>query len=422
MLSFTLACIPKGTKSWSASVGSSGDNIVNADIGNSAGVCSCCGARDSPCEFLLGMTAHVLSMRGQLTAQPVVGQTHSCDDDGSATVLMWNGEAYEGVDGLDAFSNDTTAILSAINKATTAAGSDTAELAKVVPRVLGAVRGPWAAVVWHPASRRLWFGRDFFGRRSLLWKRGVGASCGGCEVLALASVTPRPAGGVSDGGVRGGESGGGGGAAADGHDVPAPCRDADAIPGAGGGNASCLPTISCAGGGASVGPDFDNCTGGSQGVEAGWEEVPATGIHFVEFQTLPDPCISDSAGASRSVAGCIMPSSSAAGLSESFACSAASESVGVLPIAGVDEGVSSEPRFGHVRWSDARRDGSGGDAHRDGDSGHVRWSDARRDGSGGDAHRDGDGDDAMPTPIAPFCEDVPDGQGGESLLKCATRI
>jgi hypothetical protein len=347
------------------------------------------------------MTVHVLSMRGELTAQPVVGQTHSCDDDdGSATVLMWNGEAYEGVDGLDACSNDTTAILSAINKATAAARSDTAELAKVVPRVLGAVRGPWAAVVWHPASRRLWFGRDFFGRRSLLWKRGVGASRGGCEVLALASVTPRPAGGVSDGGVHGGESGGGGGgAAADGHEEPTPCHVADAVPGAGGGDASCLPTISCTGGGASVGPDFDNCTGGSQGVEAGWEEVPATGIHFVEFPALADRCISDSAGASRGVAKGIMPSSSAAGPSESFACSAASESVGVLPSAGVDECVSSEPRFGHVRWSGARRDGSGSDAH-----------------------RNGDGDDAMPTPIASFCEDIPDGQGGESLLKCATRI
>ena len=69
--------------------------------------------------------------------------------------------------------SDTVRLLSALLQA--AGGGDD----DAVPQVLGALRGPWAFAFWHAASRTLWYGRDSFGRRSLL--RAEAQGCG-CEV------------------------------------------------------------------------------------------------------------------------------------------------------------------------------------------------------------------------------------------------
>ncbi|THG23032.1 hypothetical protein TEA_027031 [Camellia sinensis var. sinensis] len=37
-----------------------------------------------------------------------------------------------------------------------------------VPNLLSTINGPWALIYWHASSRTIWFGRDAFGRRSLL--------------------------------------------------------------------------------------------------------------------------------------------------------------------------------------------------------------------------------------------------------------
>ena len=50
--------------------------------------------------------------------------------------------------------------------------------------VLSRIRGPYAFVYWHSATETLWFGRDYFGRRSLV-VRGLHRH----EALVLASVT-----------------------------------------------------------------------------------------------------------------------------------------------------------------------------------------------------------------------------------------
>lgn len=49
--------------------------------------------------------------------------------------------------------------------------------------VLSSIRGPWGFVYYQKAGHFLWFGRDFFGRRSLLWKFDADA-----ELLTLTSV------------------------------------------------------------------------------------------------------------------------------------------------------------------------------------------------------------------------------------------
>ncbi|KAF0293110.1 Asparagine synthetase domain-containing protein 1 [Amphibalanus amphitrite] len=74
--------------------------------------------------------------------------------------------------------------------------SDTSHLAALlsgasesaVVSTLSSVCGPWAVVLWQSAERRLWFGRDPLGRRSLLWNGSPGR-------LNPASVTLTSVGG-----------------------------------------------------------------------------------------------------------------------------------------------------------------------------------------------------------------------------------
>jgi asparagine synthetase B (glutamine-hydrolysing) len=93
----------------------------------------------------------VLHMRGQLTKQPVVSE--------GGNALLWNGEVYGGLKLRDD-ENDTTTVLEALDKCS----SDEEVLA-----ILSSIRGPWAMVYMQYSTGRMWFGRDVFGRRSLLW-------------------------------------------------------------------------------------------------------------------------------------------------------------------------------------------------------------------------------------------------------------
>ena len=55
-----------------------------------------------------------------------------------------------------------------------------------VPALLSRLRGPWALAYWQASSGTLWFGRDFLGRRSLLFH----GPCGKGGSFLLASVCP----------------------------------------------------------------------------------------------------------------------------------------------------------------------------------------------------------------------------------------
>lgn len=98
------------------------------------------------------LSAHVLHMRGVLTPQPV--------QDDSGNVLLWNGEVFGGVP-VSPEENDTAVISQRL-----ASCSSPSEISDVV----SSARGPWAFIYYQKAGDYLWFGRDFFGRRSLLWK------------------------------------------------------------------------------------------------------------------------------------------------------------------------------------------------------------------------------------------------------------
>ncbi|XP_056292939.1 asparagine synthetase domain-containing protein 1 [Pseudoliparis swirei] len=116
-------------------------------------------------------SAHVLHMRGLLTPQPV--------QDDAGNVLLWNGEIFGGLP-VTPEENDTAVVS---RRLSSCVGPSE------ILAVLSALRGPWAFVYYQKAGDHLWFGRDFLGRRSLLWTFDA-------EVVALTltSVAAREAG------------------------------------------------------------------------------------------------------------------------------------------------------------------------------------------------------------------------------------
>ncbi|XP_028661900.2 asparagine synthetase domain-containing protein 1 [Erpetoichthys calabaricus] len=126
--------------------------------------------RDSSSGYECRFSGHVLHMRGPLTPQPLE------DDDGN--VLLWNGEVFGGVP-VCSEDNDTQAVLRHLGASRTEAQ---------VLAVLSAVRGPWAFIYYQARRQWLWFGRDYFGRRSLLWQFAEGHKAVTLSSLSLSGA------------------------------------------------------------------------------------------------------------------------------------------------------------------------------------------------------------------------------------------
>ena len=122
----------------------------------------------------------LLQLRGELpSATPLV------DADGN--VLCFNGEIFDGLDGLGSRENDAKVLLDALGKA----GGSSVNLAdESIPKIISSIRGPWCLVYWHEAAGRLWYARDPVGRRSLLVHRPD--SQDSRFILTTLSQTPPP--------------------------------------------------------------------------------------------------------------------------------------------------------------------------------------------------------------------------------------
>ncbi|XP_032494306.1 asparagine synthetase domain-containing protein 1 [Phocoena sinus] len=96
-------------------------------------------------------SGHVLHLRGVLTAQPV--------EDERGNVFLWNGEVFSGIK-VEAEENDTQIMFNYLSSCKNE--SD-------ILLLFSKVQGPWSFIYYQASSHSLWFGRDFFGRRSLLW-------------------------------------------------------------------------------------------------------------------------------------------------------------------------------------------------------------------------------------------------------------
>ncbi|CAB4013167.1 Hypothetical predicted protein, partial [Paramuricea clavata] len=121
------------------------------------------------------LAAVVLHLRGDCIAQQPV-------EDSFGNILVWNGEIFDGIE-VPAYESDTTALLRNLH-----ASSDKDGVEHVL-KTMGHIHGPWAFVYYQANRHTLWFGRDYFGRRSLLWHLPSSPS----DLFALSSVGTRVA-------------------------------------------------------------------------------------------------------------------------------------------------------------------------------------------------------------------------------------
>lgn len=111
-------------------------------------------------------SGHVLHLRGPMTPQPL---------EDSGNVFLWNGEIFSGIS-MEREENDTQVIFRQL----CSCNSDSDFLT-----VLSSIQGPWSFIFYQASRHCLWFGRDYFGRRSLLWQFNQESD----TVLVLSSVS-----------------------------------------------------------------------------------------------------------------------------------------------------------------------------------------------------------------------------------------
>ncbi|KAK1315940.1 hypothetical protein QJS10_CPA05g01741 [Acorus calamus] len=92
----------------------------------------------------------------------------------SGNVLVYNGEIFGGID-VSSDKNDGEILMhelggccSCSSDGHTTSCSNIGKGEKYVPDILSMIKGPWALIYWQASSKTIWFGRDAFGRRSLL--------------------------------------------------------------------------------------------------------------------------------------------------------------------------------------------------------------------------------------------------------------
>ncbi|KAL7260767.1 hypothetical protein ACSBR1_006435 [Camellia fascicularis] len=132
--------------------------------------------------FFLGAT---LQLRGiNPIFQPLV--------DAAGNILVYNGEIFGGIY-LSSDSNDGEILMESLGKCCSCSSHGQMEAChgsekgqNSVPNLLSTINGPWALIYWQASSRTIWFGRDAFGRRSLLvhWPTSKDSR------LLLTSVSP----------------------------------------------------------------------------------------------------------------------------------------------------------------------------------------------------------------------------------------
>ena len=104
----------------------------------------------------IGMVSTVLWLQGdQIQKQPLV--------DTFGNILMWNGDIFRiENESRDECESDTSLLSRLLAKC---------DSSYDIISVMEKIHGPWAMVYYHKKTNCVWFGRDFFGRQSLLVKK-----------------------------------------------------------------------------------------------------------------------------------------------------------------------------------------------------------------------------------------------------------
>ncbi|KAK5583266.1 hypothetical protein RB653_004857 [Dictyostelium firmibasis] len=109
----------------------------------------------------MDLISSVLGLRGPLTIQPLIDETNG-------NTLLWNGELFGGYD-IGIHDNDTCLLLHLLSKIKEEEeDDDNDDDSRELIDIMLKIKGPFAFLYWQEKKRKLWFGRDVLGRRSLL--------------------------------------------------------------------------------------------------------------------------------------------------------------------------------------------------------------------------------------------------------------
>ena len=126
----------------------------------------------------LTFTSTVLALRGDHVA------TQPLQDTETGSVFCWNGEAWR-LEGQGVQGNDAEAIWARLRVPNCTIPS---VREAYVLDVLRSIEGPFAFLFYDSINRRVYFGRDRLGRRSLLWSRAEDG-----RSITFTSVADEPA-------------------------------------------------------------------------------------------------------------------------------------------------------------------------------------------------------------------------------------
>ncbi|XP_014810158.1 PREDICTED: asparagine synthetase domain-containing protein 1 isoform X2 [Calidris pugnax] len=107
-------------------------------------------------------SGHVLHLRGPVAPQPL--------EDANNNVFLWNGEIFNGVH-VGHLENDTEVMFHHLTSCSSEAD---------ILSLFSSLQGPWSFIYYQASRHSLWFGRDYFGRRSLLWQFSDGVDSAFC--------------------------------------------------------------------------------------------------------------------------------------------------------------------------------------------------------------------------------------------------
>ncbi|XP_019053433.1 PREDICTED: asparagine synthetase domain-containing protein 1 isoform X4 [Nelumbo nucifera] len=143
--------------------------IKNDCIPSTSGVTS---VQSNDC--ILGKSVAELLFFGATLQLRGTNQVYQPLVDGYGNLLVYNGEIFGGIH-VGSNNNDTAILMDALGRCfscncqgdkkacyCTKGGQNS------VPELLSKIKGPWALIYWQDSSKTMWFGRDAFGRRSLL--------------------------------------------------------------------------------------------------------------------------------------------------------------------------------------------------------------------------------------------------------------
>ncbi|KAI8969063.1 asparagine synthase-domain-containing protein [Mycotypha africana] len=121
--------------------------------------------------LLLRFFSTVLHLRGtEISPQPKYNKD-------SGNILCWNGEIFGGIE-VGQEENDTNVLMNHL---------ENAKNEKDILNILQSIEGPFAFVYYRAAMKKIYFGRDCLGRRSLLWHR----SADGHFILSSVCMVPK---------------------------------------------------------------------------------------------------------------------------------------------------------------------------------------------------------------------------------------